>query len=178
MFDAIKRFVHIRRFARAPRYRVLTTPASCRLIISKEALTGFRECISSEIEARHEGIAYLYGHTDGQTTLVMGAIRPDATTTAGSFHVSSVAMARIVRRVNEHGLQLVGQAHSHPGEAFHSGGDEEGARIAYTGFVSIVVPDYGVHLPSLERAAVYAFRDGRFFEFHRVGISVVPRSIL
>jgi hypothetical protein len=87
-------------------------------------------------------------------------------------------MARIVRKISDAGLQLVGQAHSHPGEAFHSRGDEAGANIAYDGFVSIVFPDYGVHLPSLERAAVYIFRAGAFLKVSRSELTVVPRSFM
>jgi proteasome lid subunit RPN8/RPN11 len=176
MIRALKRLLYLRQFSQPTRYRAIAS-APCSLIITEASLLGIRDCIAPAIESRHEGIAYLFGQTDGETTLVTGAIRPDAATTPGSFHVSSVAMARIVRRVNEAGLQLVGQAHSHPGAAFHSEGDETGARIAYKGFVSIVVPDYGVHLPSLERAAIYVFRDGRFFPVAQVALSIVPRSL-
>jgi proteasome lid subunit RPN8/RPN11 len=148
------------------------------VVLAESSLLGIRDCIAGAIELQHEGIAYLYGQTDGETTLVAGAIRPDASTTVGSFHVASTAMARIVRKVNDAGLQLVGQAHSHPGAAFHSGGDETGTKIAYNGFVSIVVPDYGVHLPSLERAAVYAFREGRFLRHADHGRSFWRRAFM
>jgi proteasome lid subunit RPN8/RPN11 len=178
MFTTLKRFRYVRQFSRPPRHRAIISPTSSRLVITEPALHGIRDCISREIELQHEGTAYLYGQTDGESTLVTGAIRPVAKTTAGSFNVTSVAMARIVRCVNECGLQLIGQAHSHPGAAFHSEGDDAGAKIAYKGFVSIVVPDYGVHLPSLERAAFYVFRDGQFYELHREGVKVVPRSIM
>jgi hypothetical protein len=176
MIGGLKQLLHLWRFARPASYRVIVTPAPYRLIIAEAALLGIRDCIAHEIDARQEGVAYLYGQTDGEATLVAGAIKPSASTTAGSFHVSSVSMAKTVRKVNEAGLQLVGQAHSHPGAAFHSQGDETGAKIAYTGFVSIVVPDYGVHLPSLERAAIYGFREGRFFQVNHSAVSIVPRS--
>jgi proteasome lid subunit RPN8/RPN11 len=129
-----------------------------------------------EIEIGFEGIAYLFGLTNGATTVVIGAMRPEARTTPGSFEVSSVAMARVVRKANEAGLQVVGQIHTHPHQAFHSGGDEDGARIAYDGYVSIVVPDYGRHLPSLTAAAVYFFRSGAFVQLGRNALSVVKGS--
>jgi proteasome lid subunit RPN8/RPN11 len=68
-------------------------------------------------------------------------------------------MARIVRSAANNGLQVVGQLHTHPGEAYHSDGDEYGARIAYSGYVSIVVPAYGRRLPALDGAAVFFFRN-------------------
>jgi proteasome lid subunit RPN8/RPN11 len=129
-------------FARKPRYRVVTKRATQRVLLTETLPFALQRCIAREITQRHEGIAYL-GQTDGVTTTVLGAIRPEAVTTPGSFSISAAAAARAVRKINDIGLQLVGQIHSHPGGAYHSDGDETGARIAYGGFVSIVVPNYG-----------------------------------
>jgi proteasome lid subunit RPN8/RPN11 len=118
----------------------------------------------------HEGIAYLFGKTNGESTIVVGSIRPNAQTTAGSFNVSALAMARVVRTAADAGLQVVGQIHTHPGQAYHSDGDVEGARIAYDGYVSIVVPNYGRGLPSFAGAAVYFYCEG---EFSKVGLKSV-----
>ena len=87
-------------------------------------------------------------------------------------------MARVVRTAIDCGLQVVGQVHTHPGKAFHSAGDDDGARIAYTGFISIVIPDYGRNLPELTRAATYVFIAGKgFVEIHHPAITVVGGSI-
>ena len=123
-----------------PRHRVLTPTIRHRLVLTEASILGLGECLAQDIDREHEGVAYLYGQSDGSTTVVVGAARPDARTTPGSFDVSAVAMARVMRAINNAGLQLVGQAHSHPGQAYHSEGDEIGARVAYQGFVSLVVP--------------------------------------
>jgi proteasome lid subunit RPN8/RPN11 len=133
--------------------------------------------MAPEIAMGCEGIAYLLGQTDGATTLVVGTIRPESRTTPGSFSVSSVAMARIVRRANDLGLQVVGQVHSHPGQACHSAGDDEGARISYDGYVSIVVPDYGRRLPSLAGAAVYFYRQGAFSKLAVEAVKEIPARL-
>jgi proteasome lid subunit RPN8/RPN11 len=104
---------------------------------------------------RHEGVAYLLGRTDGLVTLAVTVFQPEATTTRGSFHVESRAMAPCVRAAVNLELQVVAQVHTHPGRAYHSDGDVEGARIRYAGYVSIVLPDYGRRLPSLNEAAIY-----------------------
>jgi proteasome lid subunit RPN8/RPN11 len=83
------------------------------------------------------------------------AIRPEAHTTQGSFHVDPRAMARVVRAAANLGLQVVCQVHTHPGRAYHSDGDVEGARIRYAGFTSVVLPDYGRRLPRFDGAAIY-----------------------
>lgn len=160
-----------------PRYRVLPRRVTHRVLLAETFPFALQHCIEREIKLGHEGVAYLFGHSDGETTIVLGAIRPDAETTSGSFNISSAAVARVVRKINDLGLQLVGQAHSHPVQAFHSDGDEIGARIAYQGFVSIVVPDYGRRLPATDGWAVYFFRDGRFIQLGRDDVRGIPRVL-
>jgi proteasome lid subunit RPN8/RPN11 len=164
-------------FAKKPRYRVIAKRPTQRVLFAETLPFALQRCIAREIADGHEGVAYLFGQTDGFTTIILGAIRPDAVTTQGSFNISSAAAALAVRKVNDLGLQLVGQAHSHPGQAYHSEGDEIGARIAYTGFVSIVVPNYGRQLPSLNGWAAYFFSDGRFIELRGDQIRGVPQVL-
>lgn len=146
----------------ASAYREVSTPPPCRIIMTESAVNVMRSCMAPEIDLGHEGIAYLLGLTNGISTVVVGAIRPESHTTIGSFSVSSVAMARVVRAASNAGLQVVGQIHTHPRAAFHSDGDDDGARIAYDGYISIVVPNYGRDLPSFRGAAVYFYRNNNF----------------
>lgn len=159
---AINSILRLGKRKAAPAYREINTRPPCRVIFTESCLNGMRSCMAPEIELGHEGIAYLLGLTNGDSTVIVAAIRPESHTTVGSFNVSSVAMARVVRTANNVGLQVVGQVHTHPGSAYHSGGDDDGARIAYDGYVSIVVPDYGRELPSLRGAAVYSYRHHKF----------------
>jgi proteasome lid subunit RPN8/RPN11 len=157
----------LRRVSRKPKqsqpaYRPPSSLPPARLVLTTASLSAMRACMAPEIAMGHEGIAYLLGQTNGTTTIVIGAIRPDSQTTKGSFNVSSIAMARVVRKASNAGLEVVGQIHTHPCEAYHSGGDEDGARIAYNGYTSIVIPDYGHQLPSLAGAAIYFYRDRSF----------------
>ena len=164
-------------FGRKPRYRVITRRPTHRVVFPETLPFALQQCIAPEIAKGHEGVAYLFGQTDGLMTIVLGAIRPDAATTRGSFDISSAAAARVVRKINDAGLQLVGQAHSHPGGAYHSEGDEIGARIAYTGFVSIVVPDYGRRLPAIDGWAGYFYSEGRFIQLGPEQMRVVPQVL-
>jgi len=105
-------------------------------------------------------------------------MRPEAITTKGSFKVTVPSMARIVRTAASRGLQVVGQVHTHPGLAYHSDGDEDGARIAYTGYVSIVLPDYGRRLPGLDKAAIFMFRSGHgFIELDPPNLTIIPERL-
>lgn len=163
---------------RPRRHRVLPPDVSHRLVLSESSVRGVRDCLMPETRRYHEGIAYLYGLTDGSTTVVIGAARPQACTSPGSFEVSAVAVARALRAIGNAGLQLVGQVHSHPEEAYHSEGDEVGARMAYQGFVSIVLPRYGLDLPSLEGCAAYFFHNHHFVALDRHALTVVPERLL
>ncbi|HNP37743.1 MAG TPA: Mov34/MPN/PAD-1 family protein [Woeseiaceae bacterium] len=172
MRDLIKRM-----FGRQQTYKPGPAPPP-RVVLTESSIDALSECVDSERRRHHEGIAYLLGQTDGTTTIVVAAIRPEATTTRGSFSVSAVAMAQVVRTATKAGLQVVGQVHTHPGEAYHSDGDVEGARIVYRGFVSIVLPDYGRWLPALDGAACYIFRgDAGFVEIALDNIGIVPARL-
>jgi proteasome lid subunit RPN8/RPN11 len=86
-------------------------------------------------------------------------------------------MAACVGAAGRYELQVVGQIHSHPQDAYHSDGDVEGARIRYPGYVSIVLPNYGGLLPSLRGAAVYIWSSGaRWHELSINDIIIIPSS--
>ena len=156
----------------------LKSPEPPRLILTETSVAALRCCMEPEIKQGKEGIAYLLGQTDSTTTLIVSVIRPQARTMWRSFSVSSLAMAKIVRTAVGFGLQVVGQAHTHPGEAYHSEGDEKGARIAYGGYVSVVLPDYGIHLPALDGAVAYLFRTSSgFVPIDPDRITIVPGRI-
>lgn len=172
MLNVLKRL-----FVKKPRYKPGPPPPP-RLVFSQACIDALGACLEPEIRNGHEGIVYLLGQSDGTTTVAVAAIRPDAQVTRGSFIVQAPAMAKVVRAAVGRGLQVVGQLHTHPGEAYHSDGDNDGARIAFTGYVSVVLPDYGRHLPALTRAAAYFFHaDKGFVPLESTAIIIVPGRI-
>ena len=174
MFDYIRSV-----FSRKPKYRRIETPRPFEFLMTQDCVDSICECIEPFTRNRHEGIAYLYGRTDGYTTLAVGAIRPNAMTTPGSFSVSAPEMARLVKEIRRSGLQLICQLHTHPRQAYHSDGDVDGLKLICDGYVSVVLPDYGIHLPSFEDAVFYFYRRGNGFtalEDH--DIRIIPRRLL
>lgn len=150
-----------------------------RVVLTATCRDALQEGLAPEIASQHEGIVYLLGQTDGFTSLAASVYRPNATTTAGSFLVEPKAMRRVVDAASANGLQVVGQLHTHPKQAFHSPGDETGTLIRFNGFISIVLPDYGAHLPSLEGAAIYMFRsdERRFIQLNMADLIVLPTCL-
>ena len=135
------------------RFTVVMT-AQCRDRIPKE--------LRESIRRRHEGIVYFVGLTTGTTTLALSVTLPKATTTPGSVDVSALEVGKVVRATAMAGLQVVGQLHTHPGDAYHSEGDLTGMQIRYPGYFSIVVPEYGAHLPSFQQAHILMWTAGGF----------------
>lgn len=170
----------LKRFRRPkPAYRPIAPPQARRVVLTIACRDALRAGLAPEIDRRHEGIVYLIGQTDGATSLLAAVVRPRAATTRGSFHVDATAMRPVVEAASAAGLQVVGQLHTHPKEAFHSPGDEAGALIRFNGFVSIVLPDYGARLPRFDGAAVYMFSSAarRFVQLGPADVSVLPARL-
>jgi proteasome lid subunit RPN8/RPN11 len=147
--------------------------------IAASVIDAIDAAIAPARRRRVEGIAYLLGRTDGLQTCLLACVPVEARCTRGSFFVSAKEMVRVVNTANDLGLQVAGQIHTHPSEAFHSDGDEDGARIRFDGFVSIVLPDYGIHLPQLSDAVAFMFsaRDGEFVQIPFGQPSVVSANL-
>jgi proteasome lid subunit RPN8/RPN11 len=171
------------RFARLlglgkPLYTRAAESSRPKLLLTEACLAGLQDCLAPEMCQGHEGIAYLFGRTDGEITLAVTAFRPEAQTTPGSFLVEPPAMARGVRSAVNLSLQVVAQVHTHPSMAYHSDGDVEGARIRYPGYSSIVLPDYGRSLPRLDDAAAYFFdRSNTWVQLESNEVVVIPERV-
>ena len=54
-------------------------------------------------------------------------------------------------------LQVVGDVHTHPAQAFFSDADRAHPMISQAGHVAIVVPDYGTGSPTVNTVGVYVY---------------------
>lgn len=94
MLKRFRNLLNTRGRKSAPVYGEINSPPPRRLLLTEASILAMRDSIVPEIKRGHEGVAYLFGLTNGATTVVVGAIRPESRTTSGSFNVSAVAMAR------------------------------------------------------------------------------------
>jgi hypothetical protein len=157
--------------------KVPITPGPAKLLVTAAVLDDLMAALIRSQRQRHEGIVYLLGRTDGAVTLAVAVFAPDAQTTPGSFHVPTRAMVSCMQAAARLELQLVAQVHTHPGQAYHSDGDVEGAKIRYPGYTSLVLPDYGRHLPSLAGAAAYLWQKPYgWIELSDDDIIIIPAS--
>jgi len=161
-----------------PRYRVHHEVEVPAIQFAQSAYEGLIDCIAPARLAQHEGVALLLGRITGEKVTVLQCVKPQALTSRGSFQVSSREMARAVGLALDLDLHIVGQVHTHPGKAYHSEGDEEGANIRYDGFVSIVIPNYGIHLPERTGWAVYRFSNTEgWVQLSDMSVAVIEGSV-
>lgn len=170
-------FEWMKRLRRGQR-KLIQPLKSRRLVLTSSCIEAIEYCLKDFVIKRHEGICYIYGVVGEEVTLAVSAMKPEAKTTYGSFFVSAKSMTRVVRAGANNCLQVVGQVHTHPQQAFHSAGDIEGALTAYDGYVSIVLPDYGRELPSFKGGVFFVYVKGRgFIELPASKVKVVPEVV-
>lgn len=120
----------------------------------------------------HEGIVFWGGLETPQGSVALIAFAPSAVTTYGSFRTDCRANVELMSGLAEHGLTLVAQVHSHPGDwVDHSDGDDTGALVRFDGFWSVVVPEYAHSgMQPLHRCGVHLFGGGRFLRLSTAAV--------
>lgn len=156
------------------RSRSIAIPRRC--VVAESVVCGLQRTFADAAARRVEGVAYFLGQTDGMTSCLLAVVPVGAQATFGSFAVASSEIGRVVELADGLGLQIVGQIHSHPTLAYHSEGDDAGAQIRFDGYVSIVVPNYGRQLPSLEDAVSYMYAEelGQFVALADDHFHIIP----
>ena len=134
------------------------------VVMTVECRDHLEEQLSEGTRQGHEGVIYFLGLTTGTTTVALWGMLPKTVSTPGSFDVSASEMRKVVQAASASGLQVVGQLHTHPGQAYHSDGDLEGMKNRYPGYFSIVVPQYGAYLPSFQEAHTLMWTNDGFRE--------------
>lgn len=145
--------------------------------ITNASIEAMSVALRDKTRQRHEGILFLGGWIKDFQTIVTSIFIPEATTTHGSYYVSSESMIEVVNRACSLNLEIVGQLHTHPGEAYHSDGDVIGATLVRPGFISIVVPNYGAKLPELVESCIFCWNSKvGFIEIPISSINTVPHN--
>lgn len=113
--------------------------------VTEGVISGSHELLRRRHAAR-ESIIYWAGFECEASWVLTTCIGPDATTNRGSFETSATANAQVISYLATLRLKILAQVHTHPDHRVgHSPGDDEGAFLAFPGFLSIVVPHYGQH---------------------------------
>lgn len=120
-------------------------------------------------ELGYEGLAVFVGKSKGSLFEVTNIWVPQQQVHRSEDGLSVTVGAEELHRINvslyRSGLELIGQIHSHPTDAFHSDMDDEFAIANAVGAISIVVPDFAARRFRLDDCAVYRLeQDGTWRE--------------
>lgn len=125
----------------------------------------FQAACLEEVEAflrkqgknEREGLVLVSGSLAKDSAIVVDRVHvPEQDASAFHVQVMPNAMLRIHHELLGQERLLVGQIHTHPGEAFHSKVDREDTTLTQPGTFSIVVPDFAARgLKGWPECAVY-----------------------
>lgn len=94
--------------------------------------------------------------------VITSLLRPNHTFQGWRVQLTSSEMKNLLRTLRIRDEKLMVQIHSHPGDAFHSPGDDDLATSFHSGFLSIVVPNFAKNISLLSQCAVYEYSEAKF----------------
>lgn len=102
-----------------------------------------------------EGLVFWSGDIDANIAVIKTVISPEVESTLISAQVNDDGLAYIRKTLKNNNEFLFAQVHSHPGSAFHSIEDETESISYKIGFISIVIPNFGMHMKDLPECCIY-----------------------
>jgi hypothetical protein len=117
---------------------------------------------------RLEGLVLWLGNVEPGRARVIRAFVPEQRSVADEngvgYFVSGETLFELNRALEETGLRLIAQVHSHPKEAYHSATDDRYAIVTADGSFSLVVPNFGRAPADPTSWAVYRLSQGDWQE--------------
>lgn len=115
-----------------------------------------------------EGLVLWLGVLRGDEAAILRAFVPPQLPVSSEggvgYFVDGETLFALNKALEETGLRLIAQVHSHPTDAYHSDTDDRYAIVTANGGLSLVVPDFGHAEPSPAAWAVYRLREGNWEE--------------
>lgn len=119
-----------------------------------ETFEHFRRCGGG----RRECVAYWTGPLD-HLGRVDSVAHPAHRSTAGGYEVDSSWVTSFFLSLRRDRRRARVQVHTHPGQAGHSGIDDRFALVPASGFLSLVIPNFGLGPVSLDGAYLVRMDD-------------------
>lgn len=138
-----------------------------RIVIPRESFARGYEFLRDAGKLGYEGLMLLVGRGNGDTFQVSDVWIPKQKGLRTADGICVVVEAEEMHQINvalyKSELELVGQIHTHPTDAYHSETDDEFAIATVVGAVSIVVPNFAERPFHVEECAVYRLQsDGEW----------------
>lgn len=140
-------------------------PARGRLIVPSGVISRTEQMLreSAGADGPHEGVVLWGGRVAENDRIVAAPVAVAATTGWGHVHVDAATVGHAGRVLRRHGLTLVAQVHSHPGDdTRHSDGDDTMIIMAHQGMWSLVARRHGRSPMTLAQIGIHQRQDGRW----------------
>lgn len=124
----------------------------------EQTLTAFRDCGAG----RRECAVFWAGPIDRPEAVDL-VLHPDHTGARGGYQVSAAWLAETWDRLVAERRSIRLQAHVHPRAAFHSPTDDAHPIVTTPGFLSLVLPRFGLAPQTLEDAFLARLEPGGAF---------------
>lgn len=121
------------------------------LVVPRYLLVATFEQFRAHGQGEIECIAYWIGPADDKNR-VDEVVHPVHSSHFGGYQVDDAWLTAFWLDLAKRKKSVRVQIHTHPREAFHSKSDDTWALLPDTGFLSLVIPDYGLGKVSLFKA--------------------------
>jgi hypothetical protein len=116
----------------------------------------------------YEALVLWLGEIDQDKARITRAVIPSQKSISSEdgvgYFVESGELFQLNRVLDESGLRLIAQVHSHPGEAYHSSTDDKYAIVTSEGGYSLVVPNFRNPPVNVLEWASYRLMEGDWVE--------------
>ena len=126
-------------------------------------------------ELEHEGLVFWLGVRSDETTYYISVAAPVTDHGPGFVFFGARAFGDVARAARAHGLSVLAQLHSHPGDdARHSDGDDNLIPLPFEGMLSLIAPRYGADFDRVDDLVVHQFQDGRWVHIPHSDLTTLP----
>lgn len=137
-----------------------------RIVIDRAVVQSTLRTLRQFGEHRLEGLVLWLGKIEPGKAHVIRAFTPDQHPVSDEdgvgYFVRGDTLFELNRGLEETGLRLIAQVHSHPGRAYHSKTDDRYAIVTVDGGLSLVVPNFGQAPADPTSWAVYRLARGQW----------------
>jgi hypothetical protein len=129
-----------------------------------DTFTHFRQCSAGRRECQ-----VLWLSAWSQQGTISHVVHPRHRSHAGGFEVGGTWLNNFWAQLADRNLGVRVQVHTHPEDAFHSPTDDDWPIVHTPGFLSLVIPNFGLGPVGLDRAFLAEFDQSGCFRAVSIG---------
>lgn len=129
-----------------------------KLYVQTVAVEQTIQLLQASGRQRKEGIVLWLGTMDDRQAQVRHVYQPIHSAAADFFRIPREGMNHLMGYLDQHGVRVLAQVHSHPAEAFHSEADNTWAIVRHLDALSLVLPYFAKNTTAqnfLDQAATF-----------------------